>query len=67
MARICRASAVSAGVAVATIRSGAGRIAAVPAIINAKVASLALDPPELPERLLERRLTLAILRVVLRE
>jgi hypothetical protein len=42
-----------------------GRIAAIPAIVDAQVATL--GPSELPERLLERRAALAIFRIVLGE
>ena len=46
-------------------RPGPGWIAAIPAIVDAQIASL--GPSELPERLLERRPALAILRIVLGE
>ena len=46
-------------------RPGSGWIAAIPAIVDAQIATL--GPSELPERLLERRPALAILRIVLGE
>jgi hypothetical protein len=46
-------------------RPGQGQIAAIPAIVDAQIATL--GPSELPERLLECRAALAILGIVLGE